>query len=489
MTSSSCFRWAGAAAATSALALLAACGGGGSSSSLPAAEKGTVSVLLTDAPTDDFCHAIATVESVDLLGDGGRENIWTGSETIDVLAMRNYSDVFVVNTDVTVASYDKIRLTLADLTIEKCDDTGTVIETHAVKLPGNGKLDLNPRGSFQVVGNEALLIEIDLAMKYAVHVVEAGNSMHYEFRPVVFVTVTPDDTRLVRVFGEVRDLDEPGFELCPIAPVSSTDDDPAGMEDGVGESDDDDSGRCIDVLTDGGTGIFDANGDPVGLAALANGDLATAIGFLRSHDDDDDDDSRADDLLLDAVTVEIGPADAFARVRGAAESAVGNNDRFAFLPEGGTSIDVLLQAGTRIFQVGTNEELTSAAIQPGVAGEIDGVESAADPATLKSSLIVLEEGAGIPEVALLDATVASIDADDDADPATRQLYVDNADVTNQCVTTDAATRIIEVVDGPDSIESMEIGVDDLSAGQALDVYGHDDGAGCVLATTIQAYAP
>lgn len=477
------FSMSQAAVTVAAIASLAIAGcdsGGSGSDSAP--QTGTVSVLFTDAPTNDFCHAIATVESIDLLGGGTPQNIWTGSETFDLLALRNYSDVFTINTDVLVGSFSKIRLTLGGLTIEKCDDTGAVIETHDVRLPGNHKFDLNPRGTIDVIGGEALIIEVDVAMKYAVHLVETGNTDHYEFRPVMFVTIRPDDTKLVRVFGEVRDLDGLEFELCPVEPAASTDDDDESDEEGENESADDDSGRCVDVVTDGSTGIFDENGDPVGLDAFMNGDLATAIGFLRVHDDDDDGDDHADDLELLAVTVEKGPQGTFERVVGTITSAVLSDDRFAFETAPMVSTDVQLQSGTRIFKVGSSGELTSAAIQPGLPAEVDGVY--ADPSLLKSALVVLnDELAGEPDVALLAAEVVSADA------TTGQVDVNTDTVMNQCVATDAGTQIIEITEGPDAIEVAPIGVGDLAAGQIVDVYGTDDGAGCVLASTIQAYAP
>ena len=477
------------AATVVASCTLAGCGGSGGSgdgTATTAPQTGTVSILFTDAPTNDFCHAMATVESIDLLGGGSPQNIWSGSETLDLLALRNYSDVFTVNTEVLVGSFSKVRLTLGGLTIEKCDETGTVVETHDVRLPGNRKFDLVPRGSIQVVGGEALIIEIDVDMKYAVHLVQAGNSERYEMRPVMFVTVRPDDTKLVRVFGEVRDLEAPEFELCPVEPTASSDDDHEDDEDGENESSDDDSGRCLDVITDGATGIFDENGDPAGLDAFANGDLATAIGFLGTHDDDDDGDDYRDDLELAAVTVEKGPQDTFARPDGIVESAVGNNDRFAFLTEPTVSIDVLLQSGTRIFKVGSNEELTSAAIQPGVPGQVDGVYDSMDPATLKSALIVLNEAASEPDTALVGATVSNIEVDDGDATTPRRIDVDLGGIAS-CVLADGSTRLIEVTDAPDAIEAMVIGVDDLATGQTVDVYGTDDGGGCVIADTIQAY--
>ena len=74
------------------------------------------------------------------------------------------------------------------------------------------------------------------------------------------------------------------------------------------------------------------------------------------------------------------------------------------LDDATNAIDVLLQSGTRIFALGSNEELTAPALQPGTTGEVNGVFT--DPATngepLKSSLIVLDQDT-TPEVALLDA--------------------------------------------------------------------------------------
>src|SRR5690606_9620536 len=101
------------------------------------------------------------------------------------------------------------------------------------------------------------LIEIDLDMTKSLHIVKAGNSGRWQFRPVIFVTIAPDDTKLVRVFGEVRSVDGTSFELCPIAsPTSQGDGDMDGMPD---------SRHCLDVMTDADTGIFGEDGLPSGL--------------------------------------------------------------------------------------------------------------------------------------------------------------------------------------------------------------------------------
>ncbi len=145
---------------------------------------------------------------------------------------------------------------------------------------------------------------------------------------------------------------------------------------------------------------------------------------------------------------------------------------------------------TRIYALGSNQALTVAALQPDTEGEVDGVFT--DPPTsgepLKSSLIVLDQDT-TPEVAILDATIDTIAADDDAVPETRRLTVDAGTLVDQCVKTDAATRYLLITESATSSETTEITLADLAAGNSVDVYGTVDpsDAACVLADTIQKY--
>jgi len=493
------FRPAIGALAAVALLALAACGGGSGSTSQsappPAAQPpatpttGTVVVLMTDAPTDEFCRIYATVEAINLLGANGPTSVFTGPETIDILGLRNFTDVFSIADGVPVGTYEKIRLTLSDLALVRCVDGVEVPESQWIhpNLPGNGKLDLNPRGSFQVVGGETLVIEIDLDMTKSLHLVKAGNSGRWQFRPVIFVTIAPDDTKLVRVFGEMRTLDGMRFELCPTASPASTGD---GSMNGTP-----DSKRCLDVATDGRTGIFGEDGLPAGLGGV--GDPLTAIGFLSSYYTGSGS-SRSSRLLLDAVVIELGPIDAFERIAGAVATAPGGNDIFEFLPSAAdpaNAIDVLLQSGTRIFAIASKAELTAAALQPGTVGEVDGVfaNPTTDPVTepLRASLIVLEEGASAPEVSLIDRSIASTAA---ADPATTPpsgtitLAAVDPPALN-CVKTTVDTRILKITQTATSSETEAVGFGTLAAGDAVDVYGRVDPADstCVIAATVQVY--
>ena len=479
-------------AAAAALVALAACGGGGSgtgdssgTSDPTAPTTGKVAILFTDGATDEFCQILATVESIELLGESGsRTSVFNGPETVDILAMRNYTDFFAINPDVPIGTYEKVRLTLADVALVHCDDQG-VPEPEAdwdhPSLPGNGKLDLNPRSTFEVIGGETLVIELDMDMEKSLHVHQTGNGK-WQLRPVIFVTIRPDDSKLVRVFGEARNVSSSTFELCPVEPVSSID---------TGSSTP--STECLDVFTDADTGIFDETGTRVDLSSVVSGDRLTAIGFLMIYDDADGD-TRMDDLRLDAAVVELGNQGTFERIVGTVVSAPGNNDLFVFDPtppgDATNAIDVRLQSGTHIFALGSNEELTSAALQPGTPGEVDGVFTTppgGEP--LKSSLIVLDTDT-TPAVSLLDAVIENpIPPDDDpTTPATRRFSV-IVDALTTCVKTDGGTSYLEITETVDTSETTEITFTDLVAGDTVDVFGIDDASepACVLADTVQKY--
>ncbi len=479
---------------------LAACGGGGggasdtpgasSSSAAPTAAAlttGKVAILLTDGPTNAFCQILASVESMDLIGPSGTTNVFTGPATIDLLKLRNYTDLFSIKAEVPVGTYTKVRLTLSDLALVQCDSAGNPEPASGWEhphLPGNGKLDLNPRGSFDVVGGETLVIKLDMDMDKSLFLHQTGNGK-WQFRPVIFCeAITPAQDKLVRVFGAASSINGTQLQLCPLRPAPST---------GSGSSTP--GTECLDVFTDGRTGIFDQTGKPVGLSQVANGDLLTAIGFISLYDGTDTD-TRADDLRLSAAVIELGDRGTFHRLLGNVVSAPGNNDLFVFdsTPLDGNvanAIDVRLQSGTRIFAVGSTTELTSGALQPGTSGQVDGVFT--DPAMsvdpLNSSLIVLQQNS-TPAVSLLDAEIQTIQSDNGMATATHRFTVVNStNLNGKCVKTDASTRYLFIKETADTSETTEIAFQDLVAGNKVDVFGTNDvtDTDCVLADAIQKY--
>lgn len=149
------------------LLALAACGGGGGGSARIALDTpATVGVLITDAPVGRWDEAIATVTSVRLIGDNGQVTLFSGSQTLDLLKLGDFSELFAVSDNVPPGRYSKIRLQLSDLVLNDIDPvTGNVLESIQPQLVGNGKIDLNPQGSFVVGPGDIIIVELDFAWR------------------------------------------------------------------------------------------------------------------------------------------------------------------------------------------------------------------------------------------------------------------------------------------------------------------------------------
>ena len=176
-------------------AVFAACGGGGggSSSGGTAPAIGSVAVMLTDGPYDGLEELFITVTKVSLLrADNGREVVVfddpTGHE-VDILSYQNTDYLLTLNRNVPVGTYNKVRLEVSDVRAVGGDCDADGIE---IKLP-SGKIDLNPRGTFQVVKGEALAIRLDIDAKKSFLLHKAGNSGKCIFRPVIFVDILSVD--------------------------------------------------------------------------------------------------------------------------------------------------------------------------------------------------------------------------------------------------------------------------------------------------------
>ena len=236
--------WISLVAAIAAALTLTACGGGGGSAAGPAPSDATatVGVLITDAPVGQWDEAIATITSVTLIGDDGQVELFSGSQTLDLLKLADFSELFAVSDDVPAGRYSKIRLQLSDLVLNDINpDTGNVIDSEQPQLVGNGKIDLNPRDSFVLAGGDVIFIELDFDMEKSLKITETGNGKLI-IRPVVFVDIRTKrpQGRLSRVHGEITEIDPltGDFRLCQTVYVSNWDDD--GTSDAIGA----DGRRC-----------------------------------------------------------------------------------------------------------------------------------------------------------------------------------------------------------------------------------------------------
>jgi hypothetical protein len=468
-------------------AFLSACGGGGGGTNgagtASPAGTGTVTVLITDGPSNDFDAINITVTKAELLSDTGRVTLFSGNKTFDLLTLANATEIFSV-ADVPAGRYSKIRLTLNSIELVKEDGS-----KFYPKLPGNGKLDLNPHGDFDVLPGVTMLIQLDMDAEKSIHVVRTGAAEKYNFRPVVFVNIIQDkfDTRLVRLRGTVDKLDSVtgDFDLCLIAAqpltVSNSNNDPV----------------CVQIETDSGTSFFDVNGDPADISSLANGDIATAVGRFRfdgntliinkRDDDEGEDDDDGDDHTYDrgqlVLLAEVVWQGDFAELTGVARSAVtvdttrGSWFEFEVDPGQGILFDApvptILQTGTKIFSR-EGLPLPDSAIQDGVPAKVDGVLDTGND-DLKAALIILDTDIQFSQLTGIIGSVAQ-------DFGSMILQTDTGD---RCVTIDTSTRVFETSLGNDnSINFDQKTASDLEAGQMADAFGEYSIDGCMQADTI-----
>ncbi len=167
--------------------------------------------LECDAPCDD--------DDCDPYGCGGdscgREKVVTifSSEegyALDLLQYRDDDFLLLLNEEVPAGRYCKIRLRISEVRAE-----GGPCEYLDIKLPG-GKIDLNPRGPFELGENELVYLRLDIDVDKSIHL-HATGSEKCIFRPVVFVDILGGEElspcpRFIR--GQVGELhDEYGDSL------------------------------------------------------------------------------------------------------------------------------------------------------------------------------------------------------------------------------------------------------------------------------------
>ena len=343
---------------------IASCGSGGNNSKAsnnPTATTGTIALLFTDRPTDEFSAIKLNVTEAILIGGNsasGQQILFQGSEPIDLLDLTNYSEQIIFG-EVDAGIYTKLRLVIDDLELVPNDGGPSEFP----KLPANGKIDLLDPSGIEILPGRTLIAEIDMEANKAIHIVSAGNSGKYQFRPVVKAKFMDGDLgnlpdKLARLEGTASSVDPAGtFVLCDVESPDS----------------------CIDVSTDGDTGIFGADGAPTGFGTLMNSDPVVVIGSYAVNGS----------ILLNAVVLEIG---------GNAEQIKGNvvstpaTDQFLVLRVGGEEIVVELQAGTKFYD--ENGALGAESIVIGADVEVEGVQPAkadpADPDLVRAALVFIE---------------------------------------------------------------------------------------------------
>lgn len=440
--------------------VLASCSS--SDTSTANAETGRVSLLITDAPSVVFDQVNLTIESISFIpadeeaeGEASKEIVlFDETREVNLLALQNYSDL-LATTKVAVGSYSKIRLHVSQVELVKLNPDGTVAESFIAKLPANGKIDLNPQGSFDVTGGGHLMIEIDVDAEKSIHIVETGKG--YNFRPVIFVNILgEDELKLVILDGKVLAKTESDFKLCKADAIEADD-------------------SCLAILISEATVVQDDQVVVVSSADIKNDDIVTVLGKAGTEHV----------AALHIVVAAEDEADQnLALFTGEATSSVDidknfgmktDDDNLIVLPN--TSLTVNITDGARIFdRFGT--VVAQDKIINGTDVDVFGlaIPDISTVSNVRAAFVIYDNKV---ESDNISGEIADVYEDES------KVWVtvnDGIKTINRCVVTDEAHILLLKIVGVDIVRE-EIDITDLKIGMFVDVYGDDDddGLACMSA--------
>jgi hypothetical protein len=433
---------------------LSACGGGASSSGSDNStvqtqpQTGTVALLFTDKPTDEFSAIKLNVTQAILIGgDGAQQVLFEGNEPIDLLDLSNFSEPVVFG-EVEAGTYTKLRLVIDSLELVPLDGGPSIFPS----LPANGKIDLLDPSGIEVLPGQTLVAQIDMQANEAIHIVGAGNSGQYQFRPVVKATFStgselPD--KLARLDGTVDEIySDPagGFRLCDIETPDS----------------------CIDVATDMDTSVFDDMGLGTDFANLMVGDTVTVIGQYDTEYG----------IVLDALVLEIGGN--AQQIQGQVVS-MAMDQQFLVLSDANGDVVVELQPGTKFYDAGSPAGPESIAVGANV--EVEGVmppkDVETDPNVIRAALVFVEP----PEEEQLSGTIIEPLDIDPMDPMTWSFgLTPDGGAGDICVRVneDADVLLVNTTDSETTMGSVA----DLALDQSVDLLGTTNLDGCFDASEV-----
>lgn len=448
------------------LAALVSCSS--SDTSTPNAETGRVSLLITDAPSVAFDQINLTIESISFIPeqDDGAEDediatkeviLFDDTRVINLLALKNYSDLLATTT-VAVGSYSKIRLHVSQVELVNLNPDGSVAESYIAKLPANGKIDLNPQGSFDVTSGGHLMIELDVDAEKSIHIVETGKG--YNFRPVIFVNILgEEELKLTILDGKVLAKTDTGFQLCKVDAVEVND-------------------SCLAVLISENTVVQDETIVVVTADAIDNEDIVTVLGKVGAQN------VSALHVVLAAADKSVNNQALFS---GDATSVVDldsnfdmktDDDNSVVLPD--TSLTVTIADGARVFdRFGT--VVTQDKIAIGTEVDVFGLAMPDLSAISKVKAAFVIYGDDVESINIT-GTIADIYGTESKISVT---VVDGATTVNKCVAIESAhLLLLKIVN--DDIVREEITINDLRIGMLVDVYSDnkDEGLSCMPADVV-----
>lgn len=199
------------------LALLGLSACGESRTGGPAA--GTVTLAITDAPSDELEALTVTIESATLIGEPGQVPIPLDDApiTLNLLDLDGINQILAA-ASVPAGRYSKLRLQISNATVTWPDET-----TEPVTIVANGKADLNFQGTIEIADGGATTIQLDFSAEDSLKLTETGNGKLI-LRPQIFVTTGlaadhPDNPPIDDVAGVIASIDADAhtFELRTFA--------------------------------------------------------------------------------------------------------------------------------------------------------------------------------------------------------------------------------------------------------------------------------
>ena len=526
-----------AAGLTLLLATLAACGGGGSGGGGtgggdpggdPGSDPtptGTVGVTIGDAPADNFDQILLRVSQITLLADEGEDDFVVSDEAIeiDLLALEATTELVGSSAAVPAGEYCKIRLAVDAIDLVLLDSSGGVEVSEQVVVPANGRIDLNPRGCFELEDAGTLLVQIDLDARNSFAFVDTGSG-DVRFRPVAFVDVFDGDgndvvdgddgdggdgapagrpERLSFRAGTLRlltgEAGDDAFDLCGVRPLN-------------GDRPNVDAENCERVTLSDDTAFFDRAAAPTQFGALTDGDELVVGGRLEPDPEGG--------FLFAALLVDVGPRDGFVRRSGEIFEPIedgvfflGDDDRLLSLrpPEiigegpGATDgvdllfvddvLEVTLADGALVFGEG-GEILDESALGFGAEVRVMGLgqpsededDDGALAGILATAVAVEEEDDDGEEFggedAELEGIVQETGGGGDAPVQFTVLPEDDDALATVCVLADADTEVVVFSEDDDSAESTPGSVADVVVGTEIEVRGDAEQNDCLVAETI-----
>lgn len=226
-------------------------------------QRGSMVLMMHDAPIDDMTEVWVTVESVTMIGadmdsSSSGEVVLSESVRMDLLALDSTAQILAA-ADVQAGAYNKIRLQISDPEFVRNDDS--VFTGSDIQLVANGHVDLNTQGDVFIVGNEVTVVSLDLDVENSVQINQTGNG-RYILRPQIFVdTDVSDEEGIIISNATIVSID-----LSTNQFTVSTSETEANID--------------ITVMTTQATDIVTVGGAQLALASLLIGSTVDIVGTI-----------------------------------------------------------------------------------------------------------------------------------------------------------------------------------------------------------------